>query len=116
MVTAGAALLIAGIPVRMAEGDPEWLDRALSISPGRVALARGVAAFLYAQGVILLPAAALLIRQGPGGAAVLLLAELAAATGAVLAAAAAMRLRGRGGWVYGPVAVLLWAVIAGGAG
>ncbi len=116
VVTAGAALLIAGIPVRMAEGDPEWLDRALSISPGRVALARGVAAFLYAQGVILLPAAALLIRQGPGGAAVLLLAELAAATGAVLAAAAAMRLRGRGGWVYGPVAVLLWAVIAGGAG
>ena len=116
VVTAGAALLITGIPVRMAEGDPAWLDKALSISPGRVAMARGITAFLYAQGVIVLPAAALLVRQGPSGAAFMLLAELAAAVGAILAASAAMRLRGRGAWVYGPVAVLLWAVIAGGAG
>ncbi|MFT5686045.1 MAG: hypothetical protein ACI8RZ_007000 [Myxococcota bacterium] len=115
-ITAAGALLIAGLPVRMAEGDPEWLDRALSISPVRVAAARGVTAFLYAQGVIVLPAAALLIRQGPDGAAVMLLAELAAAIGAMLAAVAAMRLRGRGAWVYGPVAVLLWSVISGGAG
>lgn len=116
LVTTGGALLITGIPVRMAEGDPAWLDRALAVAPGRVAVARGVAALLYAQGVIVLPAAALLIRQGLDGAAVLLLAELAAVLGASTAAAAAMRFRGRGALIYGPVAVLLWAVIAGGAG
>jgi len=116
LVTTGGALLITGIPVRMAEGDPAWLDRALAVTPGRVAAARGVAALLYAQGVIVLPAAALLIRQGLDGAAVLLLAELAAVLGAATAAAAAMRFRGRGALIYGPVAVLLWAVIAGGAG
>ena len=112
-ITSGGALLIAAVPVKMAEGDPVWLDQALAVSPWRVAAARGSVALLYAQGVILPPAAALLIRHGSSAASVMLLAELAAVIGAAGAALAAKSLRGRGVWVYGPAAVLLWAATVG---
>ena len=115
MALAGAgALLMTAIPTRMAEGDPPWLDRALGISPARVAGARAGVAWLYAQGAILPPLLTLGLRQG-GAAAALLLAvgEGLALLGAAGGAAAAMRLRGRGVWVYGPLALLTWATVVG---
>lgn len=111
VVGAGAALLIAALPVRLAEGDPEWLDLALGVDARRVGVARAVAAWLYVQGAILLPALALAVRHGLVPAALTLLPlEAVGALGAALAALAAARQRQRAAWLYGPAAVLIWAV------
>lgn len=113
-VSGAGALLIAAIPTQMAEGDPVWLDRALGVSVTRVSIARGAVAVLYAQGAIIPAVAALSLRQGLAvGGLALVLTEGLAFLGASLAAVAAMRFRGRGVWIYGPAALLLWAAIVG---
>ncbi|MFT4979353.1 MAG: hypothetical protein ACI8S6_005263 [Myxococcota bacterium] len=115
LVAGGGGLLIAAVPTQLAAGDPPWLDTALNVRSGRVFVARLGVAFLYAQGVLLPPAAALLIRQGAWNAGRTLgVLEVAVLCGAALAALAAQRLRGRGLWLYGPAATLLWALILGG--
>lgn len=108
-VGGGAALVIAALPIRLAEGDPAWLDRALGLPARRVGAARVVATWLYLQGVVIPPVLALLLRHGlaPALAAMLLL-ELLGALGATLAALAARH--ARASLLYGPAAVLLWAV------
>lgn len=111
IVGAGAALLIAALPVRLADGDPEWLDRSLGVDARRVGAARAIAGWLYAQGAILPPVLALAVRHGVGPALSTLLAlELVAALGAAVAALAAAHQRGRGAWLYGPAAVMIWAI------
>lgn len=115
IAVSGASTLFLGfLPSRMAAGDPAWLDAALGVRPGRVAGARAVATFLYAQGALLPPAAALAVRQGSAFLAPLLAGELLAALGAALGALAAMRWRERGAWVYGPAALVVWAAVTGG--
>lgn len=110
-VGAGAVLLIAALPVRLAEGDPEWLDLALGVDARRVGRARAVAGWLYLQGAILPTTLALGLRHGLGAALEVALAlELIGALGAALAALAAARQRGRAVWLYGPAAVLIWAI------
>ncbi len=114
VAVAGAAVaLVSALPGRLAEGDPEWLDRALGVSPGRVARARGTVAFLYAQGAVIPGVLALGVRQGFAAFGPLLLLELFALAAAAVAAAAAWRWRQRGAWAYAPIAVLGWAAVAG---
>ncbi len=110
-VGAGAGLLIAALPVRLASGDPPWLDLALGVDPRRVSRARAVCAFLYAQGALLPTALALGIRHGAGVALpTLATLELVTALGGAIAALAARHQRERGAWLYGPAAVLIWAL------
>jgi len=114
VAVAGAAVaLIAAVPTRLAEGDPPWLDEALGVDPGRVALARTAVAALYAQGAILPAIAALLVRQGGRALAPLLVLELSALVAGAFAAQAARRFRSQGVLAYAPVAVLAWAAVAG---
>ena len=110
----GAVLLVAAVAPRLAEGDPEWLDRALGVSAGQVGRARATVAWLYAQGAIIPPVLAVAVRHGAGEAAGALAAvEALAAVGAVVSAGVAWRWRGKGLLAYGPVAVVLWALVAG---
>jgi len=114
VVVAGAAVLaITGIPCQLSSGDPPWLDRALGIAPSRVAVARGMVAWLYAQGVILPCVFALCVRQGFVAVYVGGMLEVLAFVGACVGSAAALTQRGRGMWMYGPAALLLWAFVAG---
>lgn len=110
-----AAMLLLGVlPARLAEGDPAWLDTWLGVSRRRSGVARGVVAFLYAQGAVLPTAAALAVRHGRGALGGLLLAEALGFVGAMAGAALAVRWRGRAAWVYGPGALVVWTVVAGG--
>lgn len=112
MVAGGAVLLLGALPVRLAEGDPGWLDQSLGVSPTRVGRARALTAWLYAQGAVLPAFAALALRHGLGAALRPLLAvEALAALGALLGALAARHQGPRGAWLYLPAAVLLWALV-----
>ncbi|MEL6344868.1 MAG: hypothetical protein AAFV53_17255 [Myxococcota bacterium] len=113
-VSGGGVLLISGISIRMAEGDPVWLDNALGVPKGKVAAARGAVALLYAQGAVVPAVAVLALRHGFAVAGwALMITEGLALGGAALAAGLASQMRGRGAWVYGPTALLLWAAIVG---
>jgi hypothetical protein len=104
----GAALVVAGfVGIRLGATDPAWLDLVLP-SRGRVA-GRAVAVWLVLQVVVLAGAGALAIRQGRIAASGLGRLEIAAVILAILGAAAGARLRGRGGIVYVPLGILLWA-------
>ena len=108
---AGAGLLIAALPVRLAAGDPPWLDLALGVPSGRVLWARAICALLYAQGAVLPAVFALALRHGLGAALPVFGAvEALAALGSALGALAASRPGPRGAWLYLPAAVLLWAL------
>ncbi len=112
VVGCGAVLLLGALPVRLAEGDPEWLDQALVVPRGPVSRARAAAAWLYAQGAVIPAIAALALRHGLAAAARPFLAlELLAAVGAGLGALAARHQGPRGAWFYLPAAVLLWALV-----
>ena len=114
LLIAGAAVLLLGaLPCRLAEGDPQWLDQALSLSRWRVARARMLAAFSYAQGAILPPAFTLWVRHGSEALVVIAQVELLAVVGAVAGAAGASRWRGQALWLYGPASLLLWALAVG---
>lgn len=108
-----AVLLMGALPARLAEGDPPWLDRWLGLSPPRVAGARALVAWLYGQGALIPAAAALAIRHGRGALGGLLTVELIGAAAALVGAGMAARWRGRAVWVYGPAALVVWAVVAG---
>lgn len=112
VVVGGAVLLLGALPVRLAEGDPDWLDLSLGVPRGQVSRARAMAAWLYAQGAVIPAIAALTLRHGLGAAPRPLLAlELLAAVGAGLGALAARHQGARGAWLYLPAAVLLWALV-----
>jgi len=104
--------LIAAVPCRLAQGDPAWLDDALGVKALRQLAVRALVGALYAQGVIIPALLALLVRQGSAVLRPFLWLELLAVVASALAALAAHRLRGRGVWLYAPVAVLVWAGIA----
>ena len=114
-VVLAAVLLLGVLPARLADGDPPWLDRWLGVSRYRTGVARGLVAFLYAQGAVLPTAAALAVRHGRGALGGLLVAEMLGFLAALCGAALASRWRGRATWVYGPVALVVWAVVSGGA-
>lgn len=105
----GAGLLVLGFAgVRLAATDPEWLDAML---PARTrVIARIVAIFLMMQVVVLGGAAALGVRHGWSAVAILARLEGYAALFAALGAVAGLRLRGRGGVLYVPVGIVLWAM------
>ena len=66
------------------------------------------------RGPRLIPAAAALaIRHGRGALGGLLTVELIGAAAALVGAGMAARWRGRAVWVYGPAALVVWAVVAG---
>lgn len=115
LVASAGVLLITALPTRLAMGDPIWLDRALGVNGVKVGWARASVGVLYALGVVLPPAAALSIRHGlPSAAMVAGILVGASVLGAGLATVLAVRMRRRGVWVYGPVAMLLWSIILGG--
>ncbi len=105
----GAALAVASMPALLAAGDPPWLDKALGVSPARVAVARALTALLYAQGTVLPMLGAGLIRHGAGILPGVLLVEGLALTGSVLAALGSRYLGPRALYLYGPLALVLWA-------
>ncbi|MCB9778778.1 MAG: hypothetical protein H6742_09465 [Alphaproteobacteria bacterium] len=111
-VAGGAVALLSVLPTRLALGDPPWLDRALGVRAGPVAVARASVSVLYAQGSILPPVAALLVRQGLRCVAPFLMVELLAVILSVVASLLAARLRGRAAWVQAPLAVVAWAALA----
>lgn len=111
-VAGAAVVLVSAVPTRLAEGDPPWLDDALGVDQGRVLLVRWSVGALYAQGAIVPPIAALVVRQGGVALMPLLLLEILALVAPLVAALVARRLRGRGAWVYAPLAVLAWAAVA----
>ncbi|NOY28369.1 MAG: hypothetical protein GXP62_21130, partial [Oligoflexia bacterium] len=113
VAVAGAAVaLISAVPTRLAQGDPSWLDAALGVAPGRMFWVRAVVGLLYAQGAILPPILALFIRQGSAALMPLLALQCLALLSSLAASFAAWRMRGRGVWLYAPLAVLVWAVAA----
>ncbi len=111
----GAGLVIAALPTRLVLGDPAWLDAALGVRPRSVLLARATTGLLYAQGALLPAVLTGLFRHGAAAAPALLAVELLTALAALAAAALAARLRHRATLVYGPLAVLAWAALAGAA-
>lgn len=113
-VAGGGGLLMAGLPLRLAEGDPPWLDRALGLRPAAVGLGRALTAVGYAQGVVLPGLLGALRHPARDVIGALLGVELAVLVGSGAAAALAARWRGRGAWLYGGLAVVAWAWIGGG--
>jgi hypothetical protein len=109
LVGAAAVLVITAVAARMGEGDPAWLDHALGVRPAAVARARGLVAFLYAQGVVLPMAGALILHEGLGAWPLILGLEVVAFLGAVLGALSAGWWRSRAVWAYGPAGLLVWA-------
>lgn len=109
----GAGLLIAALPSRLVSSDPPWLDRALGVDPRRLLLARAATGWLYAQGALLPAVATGLFRHKLAAAPALLTVELLTALGALGAAALGAKLRQRATLVYGALAVLAWAALAG---
>lgn len=112
-VVLAAVLLLGVLPTRLADGDPPWLDRWLGVPAARVGAARAAVAFLYAQGAVIPAAAALAVRHGREALLPLVLAEALGLLGAVAGAGLAARWRGRAAWLYGPGALVVWAVVAG---
>lgn len=109
-VAGGAVVLLGVLPARLADGNPEWLDRWLGVRASAVARGRAAATLLYQQGALILPVLALLVRQGLGPALTALVAlELLALAAAILCAGLAARWRGRALWSYGPLGLVLWA-------
>jgi hypothetical protein len=107
-VCVGALAALGFVGVRLAAADPAWLDVFLPV-PGR-RTARAAALFACMQVVILVGTSALAIRQGSAALGPLARAEGAAAVLAILAAVVGDRLRARGGIVYVPAALLVWAL------
>lgn len=110
-VRVGAAVIgVFGlVGVRMGAADPKWLDELLPL-PGRVP-ARALGLFGAMQVVVLLGAPALAVRHGIASAALAAARlELCALVCAAVAAWAGDALRGRGGFVYLPVAALVWSL------
>ena len=113
-VGGGGVLLLGALPLRLAAGDPAWLDRALGLAPRKVAVGRAAAAVLYAQGVVL-PGLVGVVRHGIASVIpALVLVEGTAIAASVGAAALAAVAGARGPWIYGGAAVVGWAVLAGG--
>jgi hypothetical protein len=110
VVVGGASALALGyVGVRLAAGNPAWLDAWLP--SGRRAPSRAVAVALLAQPVVLAGAAALAVRQGlPLAAGAALRVEGVVLVCAVLGALSGERLRGRGGIVYVPAGLVAWAI------
>ncbi len=107
--TAGGALAVLGFAgVRLGASDPPWLDTLLPI-PGRL-VARTIAIAACMQVVVAMGATALAIRQGGAAFAPLVRLEFVAILLAGLSAWTGHRLRARGGAVYLPGALLLWAL------
>lgn len=108
-----AVLLLGALPARLAEGDPPWLDRWLGVATLRVGVARALTAWLYAQAALVPTAAALAVRHGRSALLGLAAASALGALAAAAAAALAARWRGRAVWLYGPAALVVWAMVAG---
>ncbi len=106
----GAAALGAFglVGVRLGAADPKWLDDMLPL-PGRRA-ARATALFACMQVVVLMGGASLFVRQGVLALPTVARLEAGALVLAVVAAWAGDALRGRGGLVYLPVALLVWSL------
>jgi hypothetical protein len=113
-VGAGAALLIGGLPLRLAAGDPPWLGRALGLDPRGVGAARAAVAVLYLQGALIPGLLAGLLRHGAGVLLVLGGVELVGVFAASAAAALAGWRGPAGAWGYGAAAGLAWAALVGG--
>lgn len=111
-VGGAAVLLIAALPTRLADGDPVWLDRALGVSDTKVAIARAIVAFAYAQGAILPPLFALLIRQGLAFLVPAIVLEGLALVACLASASLTRRLGSRALWAWVPIAVVAWALVA----
>ena len=113
-VAGGGGLLMAALPLRLAEGDPPWLDRALGLRPGAVAAGRALTAVGYAQGVVLPGLLGALRHPAREVLPALIGVEVAIFIGSCSAAALAGRLPKRAAWLYGGLAVVAWAWIGGG--
>jgi hypothetical protein len=112
-LTGAGMVLIAGVGIRLAVSDPEWLERVLPIQRSLRLRARFIVLFLWLQGVILLVPLALWWRHGGSDAALLfaVLEGLALLLSALATQASQWRTRG---WTaYIPAALLLWAASLG---
>ncbi|MDP2317582.1 MAG: hypothetical protein Q8P41_32150 [Pseudomonadota bacterium] len=107
-VGATALAAFGYVGVRLGAGDPPWLDTFLPLR-GRIP-ARALAVFSAMQVVVAVGTATLLVRQGSEAFGVFARLELLAVTLAAVAAWAGDALRARGGLVYLPAALLLWAI------
>ncbi|MDP2305793.1 MAG: hypothetical protein Q8P18_07175 [Pseudomonadota bacterium] len=107
-VGAAALAAVGYVGVRLGASDPPWLDTFLPLH-GRV-VARAAAVFSAMQVVVAVGTATLLVRQGVPALGVLLRLELAALALAAVAAWSGDTLRAKGGLVYVPAALLVWAV------
>ena len=110
MASAGA-VLVAAVGLRLAEGNPAWLEGWLDVPRRTVLLARGWVLACWLQALVLPPVLALGLAQGwetawPLWAALEVLVVVLAALGAVC---------GSTGWVsYAPLALVAWAGIVSG--
>jgi len=112
-LTGGGMVLIAGVGLRLAISDPEWLEQVLPLQRSLRRRARFTVLFLWLQGVILLVPLALWWRHGASDAALLFATLEAFALVLSALATQASQWRTRGWAAYIPAAVLLWAASLG---
>ena len=112
LVMASAGAVLAGaVGLRLAEGNPPWLEGWLDVPRRTVLLARGWVLACWLQALVLPPVLALGLAQGwdvawPLAVALEALVVVLAALGAVC---------GSTGWVsYAPLALVAWAGIVSG--
>jgi hypothetical protein len=109
VVAAGSVVVLGAVGVRLAVGNPAWLD-AWMPAPAR-RWSRAAAVLLLVQPVVLAAACALMVRHGLTEAlSVWVRLESVAAVCAAVAGVAGESLRARGFVVYVPAGLLAWAV------
>jgi len=114
VMVGGAGVFLMGVVASLsAHGDPVWLNAALGVCRRKVWFARFVVGLLYGQGAALPLIAAGFLKIGLKFTYVALVLEGVAIFSGLFGAWCAHRFSGRGVWVYGPVAFLVWIVVFG---
>lgn len=110
LLSAGAAALalVGLVGVRLGAKDPPWLDTVLEIPRRRTS--RAIVVLLALQPIILTGATTLAIRQGLTALPVVVRLEAVGLTLAIAGAILGHALRSRGTLVYGPLALVVWAI------